>query len=202
MPDWLRVILGTIGVIIYIAVLVFIVYVIVRAFRRGFGGWAWGIIGWLCALPFGIMIFEDTISESVILIIFIAAISLGLPIAIFLMSKLPKVSPVPCEECEGEAAAIREVTLNSANEIVPSRISSLILSILGGGVSILGIWLFVFALANGMSVFGPGFVAVAGFSLLGKSLKKVFNRQKNLSPGYMYKCKKCKKKFTRKTETV
>jgi len=202
MPDWLRYIFGTIGVIIYIAVLVFIVYVIVRAFRRGFGGWAWGIIGWLCALPFGIMIFEDTISESVILIIFIVAISVGIPVAIFFISKLPKVSPVPCKECDGEAVAIRNVTINLADQIVPSRISSLILSILGGAVSILGIWLFIFAVANEMSIFGPGFVVVAGFSLLGKSLQKLFKRQKNLSPGYLYKCKECKKKFSRKVENV
>lgn len=202
MPDWLRYILGTLATIVYIAGLVFIVYTIVRAFRRGFGGWAWGIIGWFCALPIGIMIFEETISESVILIIFIVAISLGIPVAIFFISKLPKVSPITCEACEGEATAIREVTINLADEIVPSRISSLVLSILGGAVSILGIWLFIFAAANGMSIFGPGFLVVAGFSLLGKSLKNLFNRQKNLRQGYMYKCKECKKKFTQKVEDV
>ena len=200
--DWFMYIIGTLGMILYFAGLVFIVYAIVRAFRRGYGGWAWGIIGWFCALPIGIIIFEDTISESVILIIFIVAISLGIPVYIFLISKLPKVSPIKCEACEGEAIAIREVTVNLADEIVPSRISSLILSILGGAVSILGIWLFIFAAANGMSIFGPGLVVVAGISLLGKSLNNLFNRQKNLSQGYMYKCKECKKKFTQKVEDV
>jgi len=112
---------------------------------------------------------------------------------------------VPCKECDGdgEAIAIREITLNlDDDQIVPSRFSMLILLILGGLISVLGIYLVVFALVNEMLNVGVLVVPGVGFTLVGSSFKELTNRPKNIGPGILYKCKKCKKRFSQKVEDI
>jgi hypothetical protein len=180
-----------------------LIFVVIRAFRRGYAGWGWGLLSLIVIVPVSLEFLPDDIAESILYRIFTLGLLVGLPILVFFLSRLPSTDPVPCKECDGEAIALRKVTLDLDNDqLIPSRISMLILLILGGAISLFGIRLFFFALANEMLNIGVLVVPGVGFSLVGSSFKDLTNRPENIGPGFLYKCKECKKRFSQKIENL
>ena len=191
--------LQILGSILFIFVLFANIFMIIRAFLRGYADWAWGLIVIFIALISTMFLVTENIEfgflRSLLILIWLGLSSFP-PIIVFRIAKLPDMPPLPCKGCGEEVTTKRKVTVNlDNNEVVPARSTTLVLLITGGALIVLGIWLFIFALGNDRSVAGPGILAMFGFSLIGTNLRELLNKPKNLGLGYFYKCKKCEEKW-------
>jgi len=191
-------ILRILALIYVVFMLFFNIFVIIKAFLRGYSDWGWGLII-INIAGFGIMSFSNKIEVDFLNILFMIVVFaiLNVPsIYVYRIAKLPDMPSLPCKGCGEEVNTKRKVTVNlDNNEIVTPRSTSLVLLITGGGVTVLGIWLFIFALQYDQSVSGPVISIMFGFSLVGMNLRALINKPKKLGLGYLYKCKKCEKKW-------